>query len=625
MSNPAQPAPAQSSHALASEFPAATRETWLKLVEGVLKGADFDKRLVARTADGIAIQPLGLRRNGAAIVARQNGAAPWLVSQRIDLPDAAKANAQALDDLMAGANALTLVFADSPAAHGFGLKDASRETLTRALGQIHLDMGVTLDLDIGRTSRDAGVVIGEIAKKKGVSPDRIDVKFGYNPIGMLAAGKGDLAEWSSVAPLVAGLVRDHLTAGFKGPFMVGDGRLIHAAGGSDAQELAFALASAVAYLRALEAGGLSLDQARDAIYFRLACDAEQFSSIAKFRALRKLWAQVETACGLAPKPAFVAGETAWRMLTRNDPHVNVLRASVAVFAAAIGGADMITALPFTSALGLADSAARRLARNTQVVLMEEANLFRVADPAAGSGAVEDLTDALAAKAWALFQEIEAAGGLVASLASGTLQAKVSAVRAARLTAVATRKEPLTGASEFPNVAEAPVSVLAAMPAMTDAGPLAPMRLAEAYEALRDASDARLAAKGARPSVFLANLGTIPDFTARTIFAKNLFEAGGIEAPTNDGFASLDAMVAAFKASGAKLACLCSSDAIYAEQAVPAARALAAAGATLYLAGRPNVLDATGEIESMLKDAGLTRFVFAGCNVIGMLSEAQRLA
>lgn len=614
MSHPAQP-----SLALASEFPAATRETWLKLVEGVLKGADFDKRLVARTQDGIAIQPLGQRRKGAVTVARQAGAAPWLVGQRLDVPDAARANTQALEDLMAGANALTLVFADSPAAHGFGLKDASRETLTRALGQIHLDMGVTLDLDIGRTSKDAGLVISEIARKKGLSPDRIDVKFGYNPIGMLAAGHGDFAEWAKVAPDVANRVTDHLAAGFKGPFVVADARQIHAAGGSEAQELAFALASAVAYLRALEAAGLSLDEARGAVYFRMASDAEQFVSIAKLRALRKLWAQVETSCGLAPKPAFVAAETAWRMMTRNDPHVNVLRASVAVFAAAVGGADLITALPFTAALGLPDSAARRLARNTQVVLMEEANLFRVADPAAGSGAVEDLTDALATKAWALFQEIEAAGGIVAALASGSFQAGVSAVRAARLKAVATRKDPLTGASEFPNVAEAPVAVLAPMPAQADKGPLAPMRLAQPYEALRDASDATLKARGARPRVFLANLGAIPDFTARTIFSKNLFEAGGIEAPTNDGFASLDAMVAAFRASGAKLACLCSSDAVYATEAAPAARALAAAGATLYLAGRP------GEMESMLKDAGITRFVFAGCHVIDVLSEAQRLA
>lgn len=603
--------------ALASEFPAATRDTWLKLVEGVLKGADFDRKLVGRTYDGLTIQPLASRRVNATPVTRACLTTPWTLSQRIDLTDAAKANVQALDDLMNGANGLTLVFADAANAHGFGLKDASRDTLTRVLGQIHLDMGVTLDLDVGRISKDAGTVIGEIAKAKGVSPAQLDVKFGYNPLGLFAAGKGEMAEWAGLAPVIAGLVSSHLAQGFKGPFLAPDGRIIHAAGGSEAQELAFVLACGVAYLRALDAGGLDLASARDAIYLRLATDQDQFQSIAKLRAARLLWARVEAACGLAPKPVFIVAETAWRMLTRHDPHVNILRNTVAVFAAAVGGADMITALPFTAALGLPDATARRLARNTQVVLAEEANLYRVADPAAGAGGIEDLTSALAEKAWALFQGIEAAGGITSALAM--VQQQVSTVREARLKAVASRKDPLTGASEFPNIAETPVAVLAPLPPEGPRGPLSPVRLAEAFEALRDASDAAVSAGGKRPSVFLANLGGVADFTQRTIFAKNFFEAGGLAAPTNDGFASLEAMLAAYRASGARLACLCSTDAVYAAEAVTAATALAAAGATLYLAGRP------GELEAQLRAAGVTGFIYVGCNAVEVLTEAQNLA
>jgi methylmalonyl-CoA mutase len=603
--------------ALASEFPAATREAWLKLVDGVLKGADFDKRLVGRSYDGLRIEPLAGRRAGAEPLIRAGAGRPWKLSQRIDIPDAGKANAQALDDLMNGADALTLVFADAPGAHGFGLKDASRETLTRVLGQIHLDMGVTLDLDMGRASREAGKVIGEIARAKGLAPGQLNLLFGYNPLGRIAMGDGTAAEWAGIAPLMANGVREHLAAGFKGPFVAADGRLVHAAGGSEAQELAFVLGSALAYLRALEAAGLSLEAACDALYIRLAVDAEQFQSIAKLRAARKLWARLREALGLAPKPVFIAAETAWRMLTRTDPHVNTLRASVAVFAAAIGGADMIAAQPFTAALGLPEGTARRLARNTQVVLAEEANLYRIADPAAGSGAVESLTDAMAEKAWALFQEIEAAGGMAAGLEA--FGARVAAVRAERQKAVASRKDPLTGTSEFPNVHEAPVTVLAPLPAETRKGPLAPMRLAAPYESLREAAEAARITSGRRPSVFLANLGTVADFTARTIFAKNFFEAGGIEAPTNDGFASTEAMVAAFRASGAGIACLCSSDAVYQAEAVAAARALAEAGATLYLAGRP------GEMEEALQGAGVTRFVFAGCNALAVLADAQKQA
>ena len=182
-------------------------------------------------------------------------------------------------------------------------------------------------------------------------------------------------------------------AGFRGPFGVADGRIIHNAGGSEAQELAFALASAVAYLRALEAAGIAIETARDAIYFRLTADDDQFLTMAKFRAARKLWARIEASCGLAPKPVLLTAETAWRMMTRRDPYVNMLRNTIAVAAAGFGGADAITALPHTAPLGLPDAFARRVARNTQLVLLEESNLARVADPAAGSGAIEALTAA----------------------------------------------------------------------------------------------------------------------------------------------------------------------------------------------------------------------------------------
>src|SRR5262249_32837404 len=160
--------------------------------------------------------------------------------------------------------------------------------------------------------------------------------------------------------------------------------------GSEAQELAFSLAVALAYLRALEAETPLADAAR-MIFFRLVADADQFLTVAKFRALRKLWARVQEACGLAPRPALVAAEAAWRTMTQRDPWVNMLRATMAVFAAGLGGADSITVLPFTAALGLPDRFARRMARNTQLILLEESNLAKVSDPAAGSGVIEDLT------------------------------------------------------------------------------------------------------------------------------------------------------------------------------------------------------------------------------------------
>src|SRR6476646_942299 len=276
--------------------------------------------------------------------------------------------------------------------------------------------------------------------------------------------------------------------GFRGPFALADGRPVHDAGGSDAQELAFALAAALAYLHALEGGDIALDRARDALSFRLIADADQFLTTAKFRALRLLWARIEEACGLTPKPVFIAAETAWRMLTQRDPYVNMLRATMATFAAGLAGANAITVLPHTLALGLPDAYARRVARNTQLVLLEESNLAKVSDPAAGSGGLETLTQQLCEAAWSLFQEIEKAGGLFASLEQGLIQRKVAATRAVREANIAKRRDVLTGATEFPNLHEAYVAVLDAKPiALAPYGetkfkfdPLLPMRLAAPF-------------------------------------------------------------------------------------------------------------------------------------------------
>jgi methylmalonyl-CoA mutase len=609
---------------LGAEFPAATREKWLKLADGVLKGAPFDKKLVSRTYDGLRIEPLYERAAGTTPVAGRAPGTAWALLQRVDHPDPAAANAQALEDLENGANGLTLVFAGSVSANGYGL-DPSPATLTRALESVRLDTGITIDFNLSPPTRDAVRHFAGLVKGQGLSPASVNMRASINPIGGFAASGTSPRPWTALAQGFAGMVRELAEQGFGGPFAVADGRIIHNAGGSEAQELAFAIASAVEYLRALVSTGMPLDAARRMVYFRLSADADQFLTMAKFRALRKLWARIEESCGVAPKAAYVAAETAWRMMTRRDPNVNMLRITMAVAAAGLAGADSVTALPHTAALGLPDAFARRIARNTQLILLEESNLAKVADPAAGSGAIEDITAKMCAAAWSLFQEIEAAGGAWAALERGLIQGKVAAVRAQRQEAVARRTDALTGATDFPDLHETPPAVLdvakivapkeSAVAVATEALPR--IRLAEPFERLREASDRILAARGARPKVFLANLGKLSDFTARAGFAKNFFEAGGIEAVTNDGFESRDAMAAAFKASGARLACLCSTDEVYAKEAIEAAKALA--GAThIYLAGRPRELDA--ELEA----AGVQTFIFAGCDVLATLGAAHEI-
>lgn len=607
---------------LAAEFPAASEEAWRKLVDGVLKGAPFEK-LVSKSYDGLTIAPIYTRARDARVVAGRAAAAPWQIVQRIDHPDAAMANAQALDDLQNGATGLTLVFAGSPAARGFGLPETA-EALARALDGVYLDAGIAIDIEPGSSLADLPRRFATLPQTRGIKPADVDMRFGLDPIGRAAVQGGSATGWQDLASELAGSVQALSDAGFQGPFAVADGRVVHDAGGAEAQELAFVLATLVAYLRALESAGIPLEAARGMLYARLAADSDQFLTIAKFRALRLLWARIEEACGLTHAPLFIAADTAWRMLTQRDPYVNLLRATIATFSAGLGGANSITVLPHTLALGLPDPFARRLTRNTQLILLEESNLARVSDPAAGSGGIEELTRQLCGAAWTQFQEIEKAGGVFAALSQNLIQQQITKARAARDANIAKRRDVLTGASEFPNLHEDAAAVLAPAPAPSLSGKsltiafeaLTPSRLAAAFERLRDASDALLQQEGARPRLFLANLGTPADFTARATFAKSFFEAGGIETVGNDGFADTAALVAAFRASGAEMVCLCSSDKVYATQAAEAAKALQAAGARhIYLAGRP------GEQESEFRNAGVGNFVFAGCDALATLRAA----
>ena len=609
---------------LAADFPPATHDDWRKLVDGVLKEAPFEK-LVGETYDGLAIEPIYPRAKAANPIAGRAAAAPWQIMQRIDHPDAGKANAQARHDLENGATGLVLVFAGANGAHGFGL-EPSAEAIEKVLDGIFMDAGIAIELQIGPQSRMAAIHLAEVVKRKGIVPAACDIRFGLDPIGACAVWGSSPYAWPEIVPAVTGAIKGLVAMGFKGPFAAADGRLIHDSGGSEVQELAFVLATAVAYLRAIELAGVALEDAQNMIYARLAADADQFLTLAKFRALRLLWARIEQGCGLAPKPLFVSAETAWRMLTRRDPYVNMLRATMATFSAGLAGANAITVLPHTLALGLPDAFARRLARNTQLILLEESNLAKVTDPAAGSGGIEALTQQLCEAAWSLFQEIEKAGGVFAALEQNLIQRKVAATRTMREQNIAKRKDVLTGATEFPNLHEAYVAVIDAKPvelapygeAKFTFDALAPMRLSAPFEVLRDRSDEILKAKGKRPSVFLANLGNAADFTARATFAKSYFETGGIEAIDSEGFADPAALAAAFRTSGAALVCLCSSDKVYALKAEAAAKALQTAGAKhIYLAGRP------GEQEARLRSAGVSEFIFAGGDALVVLEEAYR--
>ena len=345
---------------------------------------------------------------------------------------------------------------------------------------------------------------------------------------------------------------------------------------------------------------------------------------AKLRALRQLIWRIADACGAgdAARRVPITAVTAWRMLARRDPWTNIMRTTLACSGAAFGGANAITVLPFTYALGQTDSFARRVARNVQIVLQEESNLGRVIDPAGGSWYVEKLTDDLAQAAWTQFQAIEAKGGMAAALTSGSIQDEIAKVAEARRRDIATGRIALTGVSAFPKLGDDGITAEpwpAALPAVANPSvtisPVAQARLADPFERLRDAADAHAASSGARPAVFIANLGEVADYGARVNWIRNFLASGGIDALVDGEFKRSGDAGAHFADSGARIGCIVSSDTVYAELGEATAHALKSAGAEqVMLAGRPSSQEAD------LKEAGVDRFWYAGQDAVAALSD-----
>lgn len=613
--------------AIAGVFPQSDEETWRKLVDRALKGASFDS-LSSKAYGGVGVAPLYPRETHTTKALRRTPGR-WSILARVDCDAPGTANRLALEDLEGGADGLHIVFAGAQGAYGGGLTDAEEATLARGFDHIRFEYGIPVVVESSPRAPRAADALMRLIDRRHIEPSLTRVSFGLDPLGLQARHGFIAAPWAQAARAFAEEAKRIAGAGFATGAVVADARVVHAAGGAETQELAFALAAAVAYLRALTDHGVDIETARGMIAFRFAADADEFLGVAKFRAIRRLWARVEESCGLAPTPALIFAETAWRMMSRRDPWNNILRGTLGCFSAAVGGADSITVLPFTLPSGAPDGFARRLARDTQLVLLDESHLDAVDDPAAGAGGFEALTAALCENAWDGFRKIEAAGGLAAVLDRGTFQAEVAVTAGERAKKVARAKEKVIGANQFPDLAEKPLDILAPYDAARDmapapagataSAPLAPHRLAEPFERLRDESDKVLAAAGRRPCVFLANLGPVAAFTARANFSRNFFEAAGIEAIAGPETESTDAIVEAFRASGAKIACLCSSDPIYESAAESVALALVKAGAHLYLAGRP------GDLEPRLREAGVGEFIYAGCDMYDVLRRALSTA
>ncbi|MEU9885917.1 methylmalonyl-CoA mutase family protein [Sphaerisporangium sp. NPDC051011] len=572
-------------------FPPATRERWRELAEEVLRRSGQaaespEQALASATDDGITIAPLydpidlpavpglpglppyafGGRRLGAA----------WEVRQRHEVADPEAVMA----DLENGVDSLWLAVAP--------------EDLPRVLDGVNLDW-ISIALDAGGRTREAADALLALAAGRGVPAAALRGCLGADPLGILSRC-GTAPHLPQMAELARRCADD--LPGMRA--VVVDATPYHEAGAGDAEELGCSIATGIAYLRTLTAYGLGVNESFGQLEFRYAATADQFATIAKLRAARVLWARVAEVCG-GPPGQLQHAVTSAAMVTRRDAWTNMLRTTLACFAAGVAGADAVTVRPFDDALGLPDGFSRRIARNTSALLVEEARVARVSDPAAGSWYVERRTADLAEVAWQWFQEIEEAGGMADALASGLVAGRIAATRASRSRDIARRKAPIVGVSRFPDLSEAPPARTPTP--RTPEGTLPRIRYAQEFEDLRDQVDDR----PSRPQVFLAAIGSrVGEHVARASFAADVFHAGGIESITSRPATDPDMIAEEFAASGAVVACLCSSDQMYDEHAATVAEALRKAGAVrIWLAGRGRYDGVDGNL-------------YAGCDVVDVL-------
>ena len=695
------------------DFPPVSYDTWKPQAVADLKGVPFEKKMITHTYEGIDIQPIytpeswpsandpsgfpGSRPYTRGTRPLGHSLDGWDVRQEVLHPEPAEVNRIVLEELDNGVTSVELKLdaaasagldADDPRSAGLCGRDGvmvySLGDLDQALKGVQMDV-VPVSLEAGAAFLPAAALLAALWEETGVEGWKVLGAFNADPLGALMRD-GALPQPLDVALLhmtdLAAWTTSHLPN-------VNSVRVstavYHHAGANSVQDLAFAMGTAVEYLRAMTAAGLEFDAAVRQIAFHETVGCKFFQSIAKLRAIRKLWAKVMEACGADVKAASglrLIVETSRRVMTHRDPWVNLLRNTAASFAGAVGGADAIITLPMDAAAGLSVESTRRLARNTQLILQEECQLNQTVDPAGGSWFLEKLTDEMAERAWSLFQQVEGLGGMITAVTGGWVRDQFQAVEKRREQDIATRKAAITGVSEHTTVFEkdlsrpAPdypelrtkaagrllkwrhdrrqsnsVAALGAVVAKSRRGSelmasaveaaragatigeltstlaepganrqgastpsLASHPYAAAYEQLRDMVDAYAQAHGGeRPQIFLANIGTRREFLARSNYARDFFEAGGFEPVDNDGFTDAQAAAAAFAASRAEIAVICSTDARYATDVEQVAARLLAAGARIVvLAGNP------GSNEARYRAAGVNQFIFIKCNVLEIL-------
>lgn len=599
----------------ADDFSVPDHNDWLTLVEATLRGKAYEKAMKRTTYDGLEIDALGITASAKIAQQPTRREGDWAIVSPNWGTDPDLVNVNMLEDLERGASAVAVTIGDS----GIQPKEVAS-----AFEGVYLNM-VPFILIQGVDFSEGADCFLQHLENAGLDPADVSGTLGLDPVGTLAR-YGHLKSTAEEAVEQAVSVAAKCVHNYPGvTAFVADGTVFSNAGAPETLELAGALSSAVTYLRAMEKAGLTLKEAASQIHFTLSASAELWLTIAKFRALRRVWQNILIACGVSGVPAHINAVSAVHMASMKDPWVNILRGTAAGFAAGVAGADTITTLPHDLMLGSTDSFSRRIARNIQIILMEESSLAKVADPAAGSYAIEALTADMAAKAIREFRSFEESGGVLASIRSGAVQKKIAEIADRRKKDIRTRKKPITGVSEFPNIDDEPLAFDVGAPTGQGetsriegheyAENLPLRRPAFEFERLRFMSDAFFKESGSRPKVFLANMGSPADFTTRATFAKNFFEAGGIEAVMGAGAAEQGNAGKQFQTTDADFGVVCGTDLQYEQHGTDVVAALKTAGCKrVFLAGKVAEADA-------FFGAGLDEMIFLGCDVVDVLERA----
>jgi methylmalonyl-CoA mutase len=606
---------------LFTEFPPVTTEKWEEVIKADLKGADYEKKLIWKSNEGIRVKPYyrsedipgspylkSLPGNYPYVRGNKADANTWEIRQDIEVSEISSANKAALEAIQNGCTSIAFLF---------GGKKLSKTDFSKLVQGIEIGC---INFNIADCSNSSEVLdfINEEVSKKGYAKEKMQGSVSSNPLTILSStgNWNESAEMNAAYELIQKAEKNlpaYHTLNI-------DGYIFQEAGSSIVQEIAYSLSMATEYLNRFTEKGLKPEEIVKHIRFNFSVSSNYFMEIAKIRAFRVLWANLVKAYNVSDEnlaKAFVHSSTTGWNMTIYDAYVNVLRATTESMSAIIAGTDSLSVKPFDAIYKNPNEFSYRIARNIQIILKEEAYFDKVVDPSSGSYYIENLTDSIATEAWRLFQKIENEGGYLSALEKGSIQADIEAVASKKSAAIASRRDTLLGTNQYPNFNEKVLNNIENTRKTNEncviiVKPLKTFRGSEVFEELRIATEK----SGKRPKVFMLTIGNLAMRLARSQFSSNFFGCAGFEVIDNNGFASIEAGVKAAFEAKADIIVLCSSDDEYATFA-PEAHNLTKGKSILTIAGAP-------ACQPELEAKGIKNYISMKSNILETLKYYQQL-